>query len=376
MARLTEEDLRRSTLSRQFPLVAGHGPAEVLELFGRLGPIQSQVPRAPFLTASSRLPGVAYRTVSELFAGHQLVKTSNLRGTVHTSVADQFGALDVIARRMRTAMMRKNLGLEQTTPEEVLAEIERFTAADWQARPDILDHVRGWFADHDPGARIENTLAENLVWGHSALLRRPKDERWEKRTDIFHRLATAALPDLRQPDFDTALTEMVRIHLGAYGPATREDLAFFFGTGLGVTDRAIARLGDEVVVRPGPARDDYLDLAEPPPPGDADPGLRLLPEFDGLLLGFQARNRDRFITPEQLPQIWAKANGLFSPVVLHDGRIVASWKTLTKGSRTDLEVTMLTPYAVLADDLFDSAVTAAQQGLDLTIGTLRVRPAP
>ena len=58
MGRLTEEDLRLSTLGRQFPAIGGCDPDAVLELFRRLGPIQSQVPRAPFLTVSSRLPGV------------------------------------------------------------------------------------------------------------------------------------------------------------------------------------------------------------------------------------------------------------------------------------------------------------------------------
>jgi hypothetical protein len=83
--------------------------------------------------------------------------------------------------------------------------------------------------------------------------------------------------------------------------------------------------------------------------------LRLLPEFDGLLVGYHSRNRTRFLTEQQLPKVWAKVNGLFSPVVLHDGRLVASWKTITKGQRIDIEVTMLDPHPVLADDLFADA---------------------
>ena len=100
-AGLVHDQLRRRTLSRQFPTIAGHGPAAIVDLFWRLGPIQSQVPRAPFLTISSRLPGVTYDTVCELFESHQLVKTSNIRGTVHSSVPEQFGWLDAVARRTR-----------------------------------------------------------------------------------------------------------------------------------------------------------------------------------------------------------------------------------------------------------------------------------
>ena len=101
--------------------------------------------------------------------------------------------------------------------------------------------------------------------------------------------------------------------------------------------------------------------------------MRLLPEFDGLLVGYHGRNRTRFLTEQQLLKIWAKVNGLFSPVVLYDGHLVASWKTITKGRRTDIEVTMLDPHPVLADDLFGDAIAATEQVLDLTITDLRIR---
>ena len=74
-------------------------------------------------------------------------------------------------------------------------------------------------------------MHEAVIWGHSGLIRRPKDTRWEKRTDTFHRRARTLLPDLPLLDFDSALQGLVRVHLGAYGPAQREDLAFFCGAG-------------------------------------------------------------------------------------------------------------------------------------------------
>src|SRR4029453_19342694 len=123
MRRLSDDELRRRTLRRQFPRISGHGPEAVLELFRRLGPVQSQVPRAPFLTISSRLPGVRYQTVWELFESHQLVKTSNIRGTVHSSTVEQFGWLDAVARVTRANQLRNMLKLERATPEQLAAEI-------------------------------------------------------------------------------------------------------------------------------------------------------------------------------------------------------------------------------------------------------------
>jgi hypothetical protein len=379
MPRLSHEQLRRATLQRQFPTISGTGTASVLELFTRLGPIQSQVPRAPFLTVSSRLPGVSYQTICQLFEDHRLLKTTNIRGTVHTSVGQHFGWLDAVARAGRAGMLRNYLKLDLLTPDDVAAEIEAYAAHQWRARADIVAHIRGFLAERESGdsaKALSDALPENLVWGHSGLLRRPRDERWEKRTDIFHQRARSILPDIAEHDFATALTELVRVYLGAYGPATRDDLAYFLGTGLGLVDTAVRQLGDEVVKLPGPDRDDYLDLAEPPAGGEVDPKLSLLPEFDGLLVGYHGRHRTRFLTEQQLPRVWAKVNGLFAPIVLSDGLIVASWRTLTKGSRTDIEVTMLDPHPPLATDRFTDAVAATERVVDLKVTDVRVLPAP
>lgn len=210
-----------------------------------------------------------------------------------------------------------------------------------------------------------------MVWGNSGLIRRPKDAAWERRTDIFHRTATAVVPNLVQMSPEQALTDLVRGHLAAYGPVTRRDLAFFFGAGLRQVDAAVAALGAELVQRSGPGSTTYLDLAEPPSVG-ADPGLRLLAEFDGLLLGFEGHNRNRFVDEAGLSRIWAKVNGVFSPVVLHEGRLVATWRTVTERGRTRLQVTMLGS-GRLAVELFSTPVAALEAALAIRVGDVEVR---
>src|SRR5205823_6463360 len=138
MRRLTHDQLRQATLQRQFPAISGTGSDDVLELFARLGPIQSQVPRAPFLTVSSRLPWVSYVTICQLFENHHLLKTTNIRGTVHTSVRQHFGWLDAVARAGRAGMLRNYLKLDLLSPDEVGAEIEAYAAHEWRTRADIV----------------------------------------------------------------------------------------------------------------------------------------------------------------------------------------------------------------------------------------------
>jgi hypothetical protein len=372
--RLTLEDLAARTLARQFPAVAGQDGAAVVDLFGRLGPVQSQVPRSPFLTVASRLPGVDHATVCGLFESQQLLKTSSLRGTVHTSGREHYPWLDAVARRGRAGALRNQLKLRQVTPEELTAELEDHADAEWRTRTDLVAHGRAWLATHESeesAAAVTGTFAENLLWGHSGLLRRPKDGRWEKRTDVYHRRARALVPQLPYCSFAESLTALVRTYLRSLGPATRRDLAYFFGAGLGAVDAALSDLGEEVVRLPGPDDEDYVELAEPPPDA-ADPGVRLLPEFDALLVGFHGSHRTRFLEADQLDAVWAKVNGQFAPSVLHRGRLVATWRTVLRGSAATLEVTMLQRCAPLSEDQLSAPVAALSRVLDLAVEDVRV----
>jgi hypothetical protein len=373
MSRISAEELRRTTLARQFPRIDTRDADGVLALFEHLGPIQSQVPRAPFITVSARLPGISYQTVRDLFADHRLLKTTSIRGTVHTSVRADFVRLDAVCRKARLPLLRRALKLGSVEPAAVVAEVECYTRDDWRSRDEIVAHLTRWLAER--GSRFDaNTFTGNLFWGHSGLIRRPKDTHWEKRTDIFHRTAAEVvrLPPL--PDPTDALADLVRVHLRSYGPLGRADLAFFFGVGLGQIDTALTALADQVVQLIGPDSETLLDLAEPATDGDPEPGLRLLPEYDGLLVGYAGPNRTRFCSEDQLARVWAKVNGVFSPVVLADGRLVATWKTVADRTRTLLEVTMLPGESVLGEDAFADQLAALGRVLALDIGMVRVLP--
>lgn len=373
--RLTHEDLAGRTLARQFPVLRGEGEEAVRELFRRLGPIQSQVPRSPFLTVSSRLPGVAYATVQRLFAASHLLKTSSLRGTVHTSGREHYPWLDAVARRSRAGMLRRQLRLQRVSVEQLTEELESYADPDWRSRADIVAHARRWLEEHDSAgsaAAVTGSLAENLLWGHSGLLRRPTDGRWERRTDSSHRRARAVVPELGSGSFAESSRALVRVYLRSLGPASRRDIAYFLGLGLGAVDSAVAGLGEEVVRLHGPDQEDYLDLAEPPEREAVDPGLRLLPEFDALLVGYHGPHRARFLTEHQLAQVWAKVNGQFAPTVLHHGRLVGLWKTVGQGARVRLEVTPFAGCAAPGEDELADAAGALASVLDLSVVDIRV----
>ncbi|MFC7624151.1 DNA glycosylase AlkZ-like family protein [Microlunatus sp. GCM10028923] len=375
--RLDRDQLAELTLRRQFPSAPAGRPAlrDLRTVFRRIGPVQSQAPRAPFLAAASRLPGLDYHTICAALESYQLVKTSNLRGTVHTSVADRFALLDAVARLGRSTAILRQLGLQRVDPAELEAELEAFCTDAWRSRDEICEHADQWLAAHEPGfGTLGSSSNRGLIWGHSGLIRRPKDAAWEKRTDIYHRTAAAVIEEAEPVDPEAALAELITGHCAAYGPVHRRDLAFFFGVGLTRVDTAVAALGDTLVQHTGPDHEPLFDLARPPRGGESDPGCRLLGEFDGLLLGFSGPNRTRFCTEEQLAAIWRKANGLFAPVVLHDQRLVATWRTVARGRRTEIEITPLPGESRLSEDIVAPPAQDVATALNLDLADLRLLP--
>ncbi len=376
MSAYTWEQLRTATLSRQFPRIRGRGPASVVELVRRVGPIQSQVARAPFVAVASRLPGASYADVTAAYESGDLVRGSNLRGTVHTCVHEQHPLLDAVTRRVMEKGWTRNLCLQRTTAAQVQAGIEEFATDTWRTPDELRAHLAAWLEHHEGPESAERArttgLGRAFAHVHSGLIRRPMgDAGWDRQAAPGYRVAAEALADDRVgwlADPGAALVALTRQHLAAYGPANRRDVAWWSGAGLRQVDQALAALGDELSERPGPDGQTYYDLADSSGRrGGGDLGVRLLPEFDALILGYDPKTRDRFLPAEHLTQVWQQQNGLLSSVVLAGGRLVASWRFDGAGDSRRIEVRMFPAAPALTEDALADQVAALQAALAIRV---------
>ena len=112
-------------------------------------------------------------------------------------------------------------------------------------------------------------------------------------------------------------------HLASYGPSSRHDVAWWSGLGLRQVDVLLDQL--DVTWRDGPDGRAYADLPGPPAAREV-PGVRLLPEFDALLCGYDPKARDRFVSEADNDVLWHRDNGLMLAPVLVDGRIGGYWR--------------------------------------------------
>ena len=377
----TWEQLATATLRRQFPKSRGRGPEAVVELVRRVGPIQSQVARSPFVAVSSRLPGADRAAITAAYESYAIVRGSNLRGTVHTCVVEQHPLLDAITRRTMAGGWRNHLRLSERTPTDVQTGIEEFATGQWRTPEELRAHLVDWLAEHESSDAAERARTSGVgrafAHVHSAMIRRPiGDGGWDRQAAPGYRVAADVLGEARADwldDPDAALVALVRQHLAAYGPANRRDIAWWSGEGLRNVDAALATLADELTQRPGPDGQAFYDLLAPPTGGSADPGVRLLPEFDAVVVGYDPKSRDRFLDPDHLPHIWAQQNGLFSSGVLAGRRLVASWKFEGSGAERRVEVQMFPGMPAVAESDLADQVGAIEQALDIVVTDVAIR---
>ena len=363
------DDLRGLSLARQFRETLGRGPQTVAETVGRMGPIQSQTARSPYAALGARLPGVTHDAVTAAYESLAIVRGSSIRGTVHTSTADHHALLDATTRIGQRAIWLRLLRLRHTEVEELWQATEAFAADDWRSPDELLEHLGAWLRAHDEEVpeSIDGGAARYLAFGHGALLRRPLKGEWSGQGAPGYRTATAVLPGRTVPD--DPLLEAVRLHVASYGPASRRDVAWWSGLGLRQVDSLLERL--ELTWRDGPGGERYADVPEALPGVDL-PGVRLLPEFDAVLCGYDPKARDRFVSPTDHALLWHQNNGYMLAPLLVDGRIGGYWRIEGSGRTKELAVTSLAGSRKPRTAELEAPVEALTTALDVDLGSVQI----
>jgi hypothetical protein len=362
------DELRGLSLARQFPQLDARGADAAAEAARQIGPIQSQTARSPYVGLGARLPGLTHAAITEAYESWRIVRGSTIRGTVHTSTAVHHALLDLTTRCAQRTLWRRFLRLDHTELEDVWAGIESYAAHVWRTPAELTTHLTEWLDRHgedESVQRMDHQAGRYFAFGHGGLLRRPLKGSWSGQGAPGYRTATQVLAGRRVPD--EPLLEAVRVHLASYGPASRYDVAWWSGLGLRAVDTLLAAL--DVTWRDGPDGRAYADLPDPPPARDV-PGVRLLPEFDAVLCGYNPKARGRFVSEVDNDVLWHRNNGLMLAPVLVDGRLGGHWRLEGTGRDRVLAVSSFPGSRRLRQSEVDDAATALSIALDVPISSV------
>lgn len=384
MPEVTWDALAAHALRRQFPEppVRTPGVADVVDLLQRVGPLQTQNARAAFIGIAARLPGVTHEVITAAYEEHRILRGSNLRGTVHTSTAADHPLLEATTRIGQRALYHRYLRPVATSLDEIFAGIEDYARDEWRTPAQLREHLGAWMSEHDPEGRpqLETTAGRYFGFGHGGLVRRPLSGPWSGQGAPGYRTASALLaaPDSVErtrllADSDAAVETMIRRHLTAYGPASRNDIAWWSGVGLTPIDAGLQQLAAALHSMTGPDGRTYVTLTTPAAPSDAAiPEIALLPEFDALLCGFDPPARARFVDPRHYDILWRRENGLLLAPLLVRGRLTGYWTLAGAGGRRDLTVAYFRGTPRPTRSLLAAPVAGIERALAVRVGTVAI----
>ena len=312
---LSTRALGRATLARQ--LLLGRHELPAPEAIGRLAGMQAQVPGPPYLGLWSRLKGFDEAELAEAIESRQVVRATVMRGTLHLLPSKDFIRLrSAVAPAVGEAMLRvlgrRAEGLD--VPELVRQARSLFDESDVLSAKQLRDAL----AQCHPEADIRALAA--VVRTHVPLVRVPDGGRWGFTPKAPFADAERWLGKPLRKSADR--NELVRRYLGAFGPATTRDAEAW--AGVGGFGEVFEGLRSELEAFRDEKGRELFDLPGAPRPSeDAEAPVRLLGEFDNLVLAHA--DRTRVISEADRAKLTSK-NLRVRATVLVDGTVAAFWR--------------------------------------------------
>jgi hypothetical protein len=319
---------------------SGARAAMVVETVEHLVGLQAQAPFPPYYGLLSRLDGFRPDDLASLITGRAVVRIALMRGTIHlVSARDCLPVRrlvqPVIERGMRNAHGKQLAGVDAgalAAAGRALVEAEPMTFS--QLGQGLAER----WPDHPPGALAQAVRAfvplvqvpPRAIWGQSGPSRHTSAERWLDRSDALAR---------RAPVQALGLADLVRRYLGAFGPATLRDVAAWSRlTGL---RPIMEQLRPSLVTFRDEQGAELFDLPSAPRPGgDVPAPVRLVADFDNLVLSHAERSR--VINAENIKRI-STVNGVIPGTVLIDGFVGGIWRLGRSRDATTLSIELFGP---------------------------------
>lgn len=334
-ASISSAALNRATLARQ--MLLAREKTTVPKAISRLVALQAQLPRPPFVGLWSRLVGFKREDLIEALGDRSVVRGTSLRGTLHLmTAADYVGFRGAVQPALEAgiAVVRDRLsGLE-------LDALLGFGREHFQKGPTPFEPLRDAIRKRFPKAD-ERAMAY-VVRMYVPLLQVPGETTWGFEPSCDFTMAELWLKRAVSIAHAPA-HELVRRYLAGFGPATPADAQAW--SGLKGLKPIFEELRPELVTFVDEKKRELFDLPDAPrPPATKPVPVRLLPEFDALVLGYA--DRDRFAPREHQSKITSK-NLQVAAVFLVDGMAAGTWKI--EGTKKSPKVA-ITPWGKLSKD--------------------------
>jgi hypothetical protein len=336
--------LNRALLSRQMLLDRPDLPddadgrrAEVIAAIEHLVGLQAQAPFPPYYGLWSRLGGFRPEDLAVLITDRSVVRIALMRGTIHLVSARDCLPLrrqlqPVLERGLRGTFGRQLAGVD---PGALAAAGRELVESAPMTFSQLGEALAARWPDHRPAALAQGVRAlvplvqvpPRAVWGRSGQSLHTSAEHW-----LGQPVTGAAGPA-------ESVAELVTRYLAAFGPATVRDVAAW--SGLAGLRSVLEELRPSLITFADEQGAELFDLpGAPRPGGDAPAPVRLVAEFDNLVLAHA--DRSRVVSAENLKRFYT-INGIFPGSVLIDGFVAGLWRLARNSGGATLTIELFGP---------------------------------
>ena len=335
---LSDRELNRALLARQFLLKrVPVSPAAAIE---RLGGLQAQWSPAPYVGLWSRLAKFAIADLERALETRAVVKATLMRGTLHLVSAKDYPTLSLAVTRARSERWAPAARRISTDPDAIHRAALRYART---------VRTREALATFLISQGITPDLSAPMVWWliatYGGLVHVPPSGSWTHRKAGDLIAADTWIGKAHAPTLDAAVRHTVRRHLGAFGPATVDDVSSWSSIRAPAIRTAIEQLGPTIRTLADPRGRTLYDLKRAPlPDADTAAPVRFLPKWDSTLLAYAAPERVRILAEAHRKTVIAK-NGDVAQTFLVDGFVAGTWAAT---ARPKAAVISLTPFGKLS----------------------------
>jgi hypothetical protein len=307
--------------------------ATAAEAVAWFGAVQAQDYLGSLWAVGQRVQQVHERDVEQAMATGAIIRTHPMRGTWHyIAAADVRWLLRLMAPRTipSVAGYYRRLELDEATIAKSLAVFTQTLQGGKQGtRHELkaaLEHAGISTADLRLTFLLSRAEAEGVICSGP---RRGKQ--------FTYALLDEVVPTGRERSREESVAELVRRYFLSHGPATVQDFVWWSGLTTADTTMGLQLVKADLVKEVIGGKTYWL---APSTRSEAQSSTRayLLPPYDEYTVAY--KDRSAVLDPAHAEQT---RNGIFSPVMIVDGRIAGLWSRTLKKNTVALTMTPLTP---------------------------------
>ena len=154
-----------------------------------------------------------------------------------------------------------------------------------------------------------------------------------KGKEITYALLDERIPLSKKLNRDEALAKLATIYFQSHSPATLKDFSWWSGLNQTESKKSIDFISKNLEkIEVGEQQYFVLRLKEKIKPNSK---IHLLPAFDEYIISYN--HRLDVVDKNHSPKVFTN-NGIFKPMIVHDGKIIGTWKRTITGKKLKTEI--------------------------------------